>query len=336
MASNPAITKYEKAFMASQQFLAALGIGRFPLDVFALPRLIKGHYGHSITLSSLAEFNSYRRQIGAPAYHVTDGECRFVPEGQAYNIIYNGGQNFQRVRFTIMHEIAHIILGHVGQNSPPMGRAIPQDPLQLRYEGEANTFASNALAPPILIHTLLEGKAFDPVKVQRCFHISGAAARAYRKQDYDAWLTTRPFIHSSEYQLHSNFMNQTYTRHCNRCGATRLGFSGSHCPICGQKGLLSGPGTREYSKVQTNPSGPAPACPHCSTPGKKGSPFCPCCGLYVVNLCTNRQCQAPAQADARFCIHCGGQTTFYCDGLLPNWNQPQPKPKAAFSWITWY
>jgi hypothetical protein len=36
---------------------------------------------------------------------------------------------------------------------------------------------------------------------------------------------------------------------------------------------------------------------------------------------TKESCGAPAEGNARYCIHCGNRTTYYINGLLPSWNE---------------
>lgn len=55
-------------------------------------------------------------------------------------IYYNDDMPHHRIRFTIMHEIGHIILDHTEHSE--------------LVESEANYFAKYALAPPPLIHNL--------------------------------------------------------------------------------------------------------------------------------------------------------------------------------------
>lgn len=87
-------------------------------------------------------------------------------------IYYNDScQNYGRVNQTIMHEIGHYAMGHISDGD--------------EEEAEAKFFAKYALAPPPLVHTLLE--KITPETIMRSFDISWEAARnAY--EYYKNWL----------------------------------------------------------------------------------------------------------------------------------------------------
>ena len=79
----------------------------------------------------------------------------------SYTIYYNDKcRSYGRVKNTIMHEIAHFLLGHT-QDGPS-------------EEAEANFFAKYALAPPPLIHNM-RGE-INPHTITEVFQISVSAA----------------------------------------------------------------------------------------------------------------------------------------------------------------
>lgn len=86
------------------------------------------------------------------------------------NIYYNDSMPIKRIRFSLAHELGHIILDH--------GDYL--DPLK---ESEANYFASNFLAPRMAIHY---AKCKNQNDVAKIFHISQEAAQ-YAFDDYRRW-----------------------------------------------------------------------------------------------------------------------------------------------------
>lgn len=66
-----------------------------------------------------------------------DGICIENNDGEMF-IFYNDSKSYERINWTILHEIAHLILGHTEHCS--------------LAEAEANFFAKFAIAPPVLIH----------------------------------------------------------------------------------------------------------------------------------------------------------------------------------------
>lgn len=96
----------------------------------------------------------------------------------SYTIYYNDKcRSYGRIRNTIMHEIAHFLLGHTQDG-----------PLE---EAEANFFAKYALAPPPLIHNM-RGE-INPHTITEVFQISlSAALNAF--EYYQKWLRFKEVI----------------------------------------------------------------------------------------------------------------------------------------------
>ena len=73
-----------------------------------------------------------------------------------YLVVYdNRVENYQRVRWTIAHEIGHIVLGHlVSFDSTALCRRTLTETEYKVLEREADTFAVNLLAPMTIINRL--------------------------------------------------------------------------------------------------------------------------------------------------------------------------------------
>ena len=90
-------------------------------------------------------------------------------DGQWY-LYYNDLKPYDRINFTLMHEIGHVSLDHWEENPT--------------VESEANFFAKFSLAPPVLIYNYnLE----DPYEISTRFEISFEAA-CYAYDYYNKWL----------------------------------------------------------------------------------------------------------------------------------------------------
>ncbi len=85
-------------------------------------------------------------------------------------IFYNENRPEKRVRFTIMHEIGHVVLDHAEASD--------------LAESEANFFAKYALAPPPLVH---EKKPEDYLELAESFDLSNECA-SYSFNYYKKWL----------------------------------------------------------------------------------------------------------------------------------------------------
>lgn len=116
----------------------------------------------------------------------------------------------ERQRFTIAHELGHILLGHVGQynlvNREPNAKDNP-------IEQEANVFASRILAPACVLWAL---DARTPEQIAQICRISHQAAsfRAQRMAilfERDRFLTSS--IERQVYEQFSSFIEEERQRH---------------------------------------------------------------------------------------------------------------------------
>ena len=101
------------------------GIRSFPIDCIEVIKRLK------IPLFQYSELSAKKER---ECYRVSDDA--FKLKGKIY---YNDAFPYiYRQRFTLMHEVGHILLGHVGDTK--------------ENDDEADDFASHFLAPPIMIH----------------------------------------------------------------------------------------------------------------------------------------------------------------------------------------
>jgi len=77
-------------------------------------------------------------------------------------IYYNDYQLSTRVRFTIMHEIGHVLLGHIEDDD--------------NAETEANFFAGYILVPPVLVFAHDKTNDIDQTQIKTLFNVSNPVA----------------------------------------------------------------------------------------------------------------------------------------------------------------
>ena len=85
-------------------------------------------------------------------------------------IYYNDRKNDERIRFTILHEIGHFVLGHLEQSD--------------LAEAEANFFAKYLIAPPVLVNKI---NPTDYMDIANIFNVSKDCAW-YAFDYYKKWL----------------------------------------------------------------------------------------------------------------------------------------------------
>lgn len=123
MSYDGLIVNYEKI----AEIYSRCGILSFPINCIS----VLNHYRFRVfTYSYLKENNTRLYELG----------CEFSNDAFKYRdiIAYNEKKPEARIRFSLMHELGHYILGHV--------KEIPE------CEDEADRFASHFLAPRIAIH----------------------------------------------------------------------------------------------------------------------------------------------------------------------------------------
>ena len=105
-------------------------------------------------------------QIGIPVKFAdlqsnSDGYT-FIHQGQPIIVINKNCTSMSRLRFTVAHELGHIILGHVGKYALVNREPSPNDnPI----EQEANIFASRLLAPACVLWACQVQSAEDIMKL---------------------------------------------------------------------------------------------------------------------------------------------------------------------------
>ena len=113
----------------------------------------------------------------------SDGYSCYDPERGTYIIAYDSGKPFTRSRFTLMHEIGHIDMGHLQESD--LAKKI------------ADAYASYVLAPSPLIYAL---KCEDYIDVANNFDVSLECAY-YCFQRYTNW-----YHFSGDIKFHEQMM----------------------------------------------------------------------------------------------------------------------------------
>lgn len=143
--------KYQNARNASWELLIDLGIKELPVKITAVLKEL------GIPLYRYRENQTFikNNELNALA-DISDGFT--VLKDNRYYIFYDETENPRRIRFTLAHELGHIICNHLfgraesgifltTRNKEPMHNDNPE-------EKQANVFASRLLAPACVLHEL--------------------------------------------------------------------------------------------------------------------------------------------------------------------------------------
>ncbi len=254
-----------------------------------------------------------------------DAKTYLTSKGK-YVIIYDDSVFSRgRIIWTIAHELGHIILKHLTQFEQTEIHKGLTDAENEVLEKEANAFASEFLAPAEI---LLSCNCVTKNKIIKLCGLSDEAAEY--KEEYlknykpdEAFQNTNQQIYQQFYNFIHNkeFFHAIHYRVCPVCKNYHFSPKEKLCRICGRKisartaikGIIYNDGPEMKIKK-------AILCPKCSEPQKqKLNTTCNACGTTLVNKCTNISCNKTHMGTTRYCFLCGAPTSFYTEGVLPDW-----------------
>lgn len=157
---------YQNARDAAWQVLVRFGIRELPV------RISDGIREMGTELAPYSKSKEFLAELGlSRLMQETDGLS--IQKGGKYYIFYRGDMTPGRIRFTVAHELGHIILGHLDGKTHTTRNREPHegDP---PIEQAANVFASRLLAPACVLHDL---NALTPERISELCDISMTAAR---------------------------------------------------------------------------------------------------------------------------------------------------------------
>lgn len=165
---------YQRARDAAWEMLIHFGIRELPV------RISPGIKKMGIVLASYSKSAALLEELGVS--HLTqEMDGLSVRNGGKYYIFYRGDMVPGRIRFTVAHELGHIVLGHLDCGSYTAYTTVNREPQEgdAAIEQAANVFASRLLAPACVLHDL---NAFTPEQIAELCDISLTAARFRAKR----------------------------------------------------------------------------------------------------------------------------------------------------------
>lgn len=308
----PDYARYDYCNKRACDFLEQYEIKSFPIDVEKI--ILNNGWGltkYSELMNVFScDLNKVIQCLGSK-----DGYTQLDDDN--YSIAYNDAEQLgNRKRFTLMHEIGHIYLNHlVDFEATRLYRGSLTKEENIVLENEANAFARNVLVPTAMLEHLKDKSIYG---ISQQFRITEKAART-RLNLYleDLKLNKSNDIGPRLYRIFYNFY---YKKKCITCGHSIVAKSIKYCPICGEQTLQWGDGKMQYKiRYDLNEKKRLYQCSVCENENiPDDATYCQICGNPVQNKCTI--CGELADADARYCIHCGNETTFNVK-ILPNWKE---------------
>lgn len=164
---------YKKSRNAAWEILLACRVDRLPVDLNAVLRHLEVRvysYGRSLELLESTGLSEVAKQVSGLTFYAGDRPV----------ILYNDAESPERIRFTVGHEMGHIVLGHVRPGEHTRQNREPQ-PGDSPAEQAANRFAADLLAPACVLWGLDLHRAEDIARVCK-ISIQAAQFRAERME----------------------------------------------------------------------------------------------------------------------------------------------------------
>lgn len=335
---SPNLSNYYQAFCKSQEALNLLNVTTFPLDLEKICCEL------GILLFKKSDYLIYRKitNPSLPEISIIDGRSYLTYRNgeKQYTIIYNE-KSYWRWRFTIAHELGHILLGHLNDSRLEISRGGIDNILYRELENQADVFAGNFLAPPILIHEKLNSYSFPYIEstISNTFHISTSSVKLYRMEDYRLWQDKKPS--EDERIILERCRDSIYYHRCNYCkSVSHIPFA-LYCEVCGTRNNFNrfkGSDEMIYSKIELDSNNKPLKCPVCENEQlPSDGEYCQICGAAIYNNCLdwlndfNSRCANGQHlpGDARFCPYCGTRTTYLQNGILKSYKDEQEEMKEA-------
>lgn len=249
-------------------------------------------------------------------------------KGAKFIIFYNDLiKSKQRQYWTLAHEFAHIIIGHLNLGKSKVFRNELSTNEYSWMEKESDFFVSQLLANDLILKELEIKNAYELSK------LCNLSKQASENRFYDFKRASYfKFKFSNLDKLILNqFKSFIQTTVCVNCGY-KTTQKNCFCPLCGNFKFERMADKVIYDKgFELDSNSRAIECPKCHNEDLSyEGDFCSICGTYLVNKCTRveydingnpyDECGTLASGNARFCTKCGAPTTYFENKLLVSYN----------------
>ena len=326
--------RYDRTLKIAQNFIIQENINKLPIDPFAIA--INNKWGVEKSGDIAKDLNFTREYVLNKFVKSKDGSAFYCFETTEYKIVYNESINsLGRKRWTIIHEIGHIILKHFEDfNQTQITRGGLSEEEYKVLEKEADFFASQVLAPPIIL------KSLNVSSVVRLMTICGLSKQASenRYNNFIDWLKRSKTATPLEKRILKKFHDFIHKKRCVICGHSFILENAKYCPICGKRRIFWGDGAMIYKGYELDENGRAHICPKCENEETHFGTYCIVCGTGLVNKCAvteddyrnfNKSCGTILPGNARYCYSCGNESTFLQNKILWPWDEEIRKSEVA-------
>lgn len=327
----PTTPRINFALRKAREFILVNDIQWLPVDPFSIAR---DNGWDLVTVGEISQYKGLPREKVIESVGGSEGVACRDPKTGKFKIIYDENQYpAEKIKWTIMHEIGHIFLGHLTEfNESKLYRGGLTEPEYYVLEREVDTFAAEVLAPMAILKKLgftqqqeieylcqitytASGNRERDIK-WRGFQIPYCEADELLCEQFEQYLTPVTYCIDPEkvFGLISNYKRNP-----------RRSFMSNKIDS-----VIMDENTRKFL-----------VCPRCGNDEfSDGAEYCKLCGLYLYNVCINSEsfnpetsnivaevsydgCGAQNPADARYCEYCGSETFIAHLGLFKSWEELQ-------------
>lgn len=329
----PSKPRFHYAEEKARQVLLYCNVSTMPIDVRSL---IKSSNKCTIKrYSKLMERYSFSKQDLVDNFG-NDGAILYDTQNtKPYTIIYNDvDKPDTRINWTLAHELGHFVLKHhIDFDETKLARGGLTDKEYKILDSEADAFAAELLAP--IIVTIAANWDSKDALMQHC-GLSSMAARN-RSRTLRSIKNVKECYFKYERELYYTFYNYIYKKFCPECKTSFVDRDAKYCPICEAHNLIwknTEENIMKYSGILVDENSKACTCPQCENEEiMPDGDHCMICGFQLINKCVGKRqydeygdligfkdaCNKLLPGNARYCPYCGGESSFYANGILTDW-----------------
>lgn len=284
----PQKPRHQRCFGAAWNLIKTLDVTTLPVDPFALLDKLNIEY-HASSFDGL------------------DGAFLQWPGSARKVVIYNENiRSAERIRWTVMHELAHFWLGHL--DIPGFEYLSERDKEVL--DREADYMTKEVLAPLGVLSLLGISEAED------ISYICGLSREAARIRESELRklqkMNSKVLRHSERNAL------EQFRRFLAPISICRKPFERSFAMRLRPNGVASASGFKGVSCGRCGTSTSSPQARYCTNCGAPILGFCGCDPLKI-----ERPCGHVNPPGSRYCEICGHETVLVSKGILLRWEEEQ-------------
>ena len=303
---------YRMATQKAAETLEDYDILQVPIDL----KIIFDSLSNEIRLQTYRQYMEERHRTlkqTVADFESELGTCLFDPTTNRYLIYYNSSLSRELCRFTLAHELGHILLEHhIEAHTNLLSRSFLPKKVYKAFEREAEVFARNLLSPALLAKKLRMITHHNNVvdAFAEAFTITKSAAQVRS----DKIKTDMAYYTDSALQYAERIRMQ-YQPMCKNCNH-RVPMKTKFCPFCGSNEIRYSL-TYDATPIITSEAQAKAVC-RCPRCGNKeilpDANYCIICGLPLNNLCLGATTHSNPRY-AKYCMVCGIKTKMGNDGV---------------------